>query len=390
MLNRALQICLLTCLVSSLAAQGYSSDFESLTASPAGSLLTGQDGYYVPVAGSIDVNVFTYAGNSLNVPVNPRGGNNFCAGVSQLTNVFSRTQRNVTLPTNSRVYIQYDVLCNYRGTGTPTNNIGSFSLQPSTTSVYTNLVARWPVGATFPPTTWDADVVPGPTNTAVPIALADPAFQNLAVGVWHTLGLTIDLATGNHVDFRITNGVTNVTTVHVPTVPIVLPGQSLPLPTDFRFFAGGSENLFAFDNVTITWGATYDTAGTGCAGSLGVPVLAPASGSLPVLGGTLQVNLGNLPLSLGVMTIGFSNTLAFGSIPLPSSLAGNGFPGCDLLVDPLVTQLLIGAGNTATWNFPIPLSTAYAGIQFFNQGVSVDNAAPGAAFSNAGRGVIGF
>lgn len=385
----ALHICLLSSLTISAAAQGYATDFETFTASAAGTAVTGQDGFYIPVAGSLDCKIYTYAGNVLNVPANPNGGNNFYAGVSQLTNVFARGQRPVTLPANGRVYIQFDILCNYTGTGTPANNIGSFSLQPSTTSVFTNLVARWPTGTTFPPATFDLDIVPGPTATAVPVAIGSPAFQGLAVGVWHTIGQTIDLSTGAHIDFRITNGVTNVTTTFVPPVPIVLPGQGLPTPTDFRFFAGGSENLFAVDNVTITQGASYRTFGAGCAGSLGVPSLAAAPGSSPTIGTTMQVALGNLPLSLAVMATGFSNTVAAGSLPLPFSLASSGFPGCDLLVDPLVTQFLIGSGNAATWNFTIPLDNSFVGMSLFNQGVSLDTTAAGAAFSNGGSMVIG-
>lgn len=241
MRNHALRICLLSTVVPALLAQGYSTDFETLTASSAGTPITGQDGYYVPVAGSLDGLVATYAGNPWGVPANPNGGNNFWAGVSQATNIFARSQRNVTVSTNSRVYVQFDVMCNYLGTATPTNNIGSFSFQPSATNAYVNLVAAWPTGVTFPPATWDANFVPGPTSTAVPIAVPDPAFQNLPVGVWHTWGVTVDFATGAQIDFRITNGATNVTTIYVPPTTMPIPGQGLPLPTDFRFFAGGSE-----------------------------------------------------------------------------------------------------------------------------------------------------
>ena len=50
-------------------------NFESppYNASATGTLLTGQQGWYVPVAGSPDYNAFTYAGNSLGLPVNSTG-----------------------------------------------------------------------------------------------------------------------------------------------------------------------------------------------------------------------------------------------------------------------------------------------------------------------------
>lgn len=379
-------------LATGLSAQFYQSGFETLNASAAGTIVTGQDGYYIPVTGSLDWNVITYTGNALGVPQNTNGGNNFIAGVSQLTNIFARCQRNITLPSSGRVYIQYDVLCNYMGTGTPANNIGSFSFQPSTNATYVNLLARWPVGATAPPPTWDADVVAGTgtIGTTTTVAVGDPAFQNLPVNVWHTWGCTIDMTAGVHVDFRIRNGSTGIWTTFVPTTPVLLPvAGSAILPTDFRFFAGGSENLFAIDNVLIAYGATFNTFGSGCAGSLGVPTLTASGSGSPQIGTTFSIDFNNLPNGVGILTTGFSNTVAFGSVPLPFALAGNGFPGCDLLVDPLVGQFLVGAGNTATWSLAIPNSTSYVGLSFYHQGVALDNVAPFAAFSAGARTLVG-
>lgn len=380
-------------LVGCLTAQ-YQTDFETFTSSAAGTPCAGQDGFYVPaVAGSIDGALYTYAGNPHGVPQNPLGGANFWAGASQGGTALARSQRAFTLPAG-RVYIEFDVCCNYTGTVTPVNNIGSFSFQPSTGSIYVNLVAAWPVGVVFPPTTWDANVISGtatPPTTATTV-LGDPAFQNLAVGVWHRWGCTIDLATGVHVDFRITNGVTGITTVHVPAAPLLLPLSSIgaPLPTDFRFFGGGGlGNVFAIDNFTITYGAEYTTFGAGCPGALGVPTLAASPGSVPGLGTTLSVDLGNLPVGIGIMITGLSNTLAGGSLPLPLSLASVGWPGCDLLVDPLVTSTLVGTGTSATWTLAIPNQASLVGFELFNQGASLDTGPAGLAFSNGGRARVG-
>ena len=86
------------------------------------------------------------------MPANPNGGSHFYAGVSQLvaavTN-FSRAERPVTL-TTAIMSVEFDVCCSYIGVGTPSNNIGSWSLQPSATATYPNILARWPVGATNP------------------------------------------------------------------------------------------------------------------------------------------------------------------------------------------------------------------------------------------------
>lgn len=375
----------------SVLAQGYATDFEAMTASPAGTLITGQDGFYVPVAGSVDGLVFTYANNTLNIPVNPNGGANFFAGVSAGGTAYARAQRPTTFPANGLVYVQFDVLCKYTGTATPTQNIGSFSFQPSTTNVYVNLLARWS-SLVYPPTSWNADFVLGPTLTGTQTVLPDPAFQNLALDVWHTWGTTVDLTTGNHLDFRIRNGVTNTWTIYTPptSAPMPLPGQGAALPLEFRLFAGGTTagNVMAVDNFRIT-GAVYSQYGAGCAGALGVPTLAPAAGSLPRLGTSFAAELGNLPLGFGIVATGFSNTMAFGSLPLPMALDGYGFVGCNLLADPLVTQFVFGAGSTASWPFVLPNDPAYVGLSFFQQGVSVDTGPTGAAFSNGAHLVVG-
>ncbi|HZN38878.1 MAG TPA: hypothetical protein VFD82_08745 [Planctomycetota bacterium] len=382
---------------ASLAAQGYSTNWETFTASAAGTPCAGQDGFYIPaVAGSIDGNIHTYAGNTLGVPVNPNGGANFWGGLSAGGTAFARSQRALTLP-GTKITVDYDVCCNYLGAVVPTNNIGSFSFQPSTNAIYVNLLAAYTPPIAFPPTTWDANVVtrgatpPGTVTTVLP----DPAFQGLAMNVWHHWSVTIDLIAGTHDSFSITNGVTAVTTTHVPATPLLLPiapGIGAPLPTDFRLFAGGTTagNVFAVDNLRITYTATYTTFGTGCPGALGIPTLAAAPGSLPKLGTTLNVNLGNLPFGIGLMITGLSNTLLGGAIPLPFPLAGLGYPGCNLLVDPLLIDTVIGPGTSGTWSFVVPPNPAFAGFTFYNQGASLEAGTPMLAFSNGGTAQLGL
>lgn len=376
---------------AAITAQGYSTDFETFTASATGTPCAGQDGFYVPaVTGTIDGAIYTYAGNSLGILPNPNGGANFYAGVSAGGTAFARSQRTLTLPTG-RILIEYDVACNFVGTVTPTQNIGSVSFQPSATNAHVNFLARWS-SLVFPPTSWNADFVLGPSPTAgTQGPVADPAFQNLALGVWHHWGITVDLVAGVYVDFRITNGVSGITTVYIPPTPLALPGQGLGAgATDFRLFTGGTAagNVFAVDNLRITYGAEYTQFGTGCPGALGVPSLTATS--LPVLGSTLSVTIGNLPVSIAIMITGFSNTLLSGAIPLPFPLAGLGFPGCDLLVDSVSTQTLVGAGNAATWTLGIPSTATLLGAELFNQAGSLDPGPSFLAFSNGGRARLGL
>jgi hypothetical protein len=202
--------------------------------------------------------------------------------------------------------------------------------------------------------------------------------------------VTVDLETGEALDFMIINGTTGIGTFFVPPVPLALPGQGMPTPTDFRFFTGGVDNVFAIDNFSIEILGSYYPFGAGCPGALGVPTLAAAPGSLPVLGSTLTVDLGGLPIGAGLMISGLSNTLLSGAIPLPFPLAGLGFPGCDLLVDPLVLDFVVGAGTTASWSLAIPATPSLAGAEVFNQGASLDPGPVFLTFSNGGRAVLGF
>ena len=379
--------------LASLGAQGYSTDWETFTASAIGTPCAGQDGFYVPaVAGSIDGNIHTYAGNTLGLATNLLGGANFWGGLSAGGTAFARSQRALTLPTGL-IRVEYDVACNYLGTLTPTQNIGSISFQPSATICHVNLLARWTMPIALPPTSWDAGLVIGPSSTAgTQTILPDPAFNNLQLGVWYRWGVTVDLVNGVYVEFSIRDP-NFVTTVYVPPSPLALPGQGLgPGGTDFRLFAGGSNagNVFAVDNVVIAFGASYSTFGTGCPGALGIPTLAAATGSRPILGSVLSVDLGNLPVGVGLMITGLSNTLFGGAIPLPFPLAGFGYPGCDLLVDPLSMETVIGAGTTATWSFSIPYYPPFAGFTFYNQGVSLDTGSTMLKFSNGGTAVVGF
>lgn len=376
-------------LPGSLVAQ-YQTDFEAFTASATGTPCAGQDNFYVPtVAGSIDGAIYTYAGNTLGIPVNPNGGANFWAGLA-ITGGPARSQRMVTVTGAAQMYIEFDICANYLGTAaTPPNNIGSFSFQNSASSTYVNLLARWPT--TIPsPLTWNADYVDA---AGAQVSVPDPAFQNLPVGVWHTWGVTIDFATAQHVDFRITNGATGLTTIYtVPAGTAPLPGSTTfpgVLPTDFRVFAGGADDVMAVDNLVIN-SADYLPFGAGCAGSLGVPTLGRAGKSLPLPGTTFTAELRNLPNNLAILTTGFSNTLLGGAITLPFDLTSAGFPGCNLLVDPSINQFLIGSNNTATWTLSLPPGAQFLGTRFFQQAIVLDTGSPGAAFTNGAIARVGY
>jgi hypothetical protein len=70
-------------LCATVQAQFYTG-FEAppFSGSAAGVVATGQQGWYQPVVGGRDSNIYTYAGNALGLVQNPVGGDQFLGGTS--------------------------------------------------------------------------------------------------------------------------------------------------------------------------------------------------------------------------------------------------------------------------------------------------------------------
>ncbi len=143
-----------------------------------------------------------------------------------------------------------------------------------------------------------------------------------------------------------------------------------------------------YDDCAVGGLAGYGYMGNGCPSSLGISNL--TSSSAPVLGGTLTVDVNNLPLNVAVMALGLSNTSSvFG--PLPVDLTAFGAPGCFGLVSPDSNAVLIGAGGSATYNLNLPNLPALLCTQIFNQAFVIDPAANalGGVLSDAASGILG-
>ena len=154
---------------------------------------------------------------------------------------------------------------------------------------------------------------------------------------------------------------------------------------------GGFNGLELGDTWEFTPGAsaTYTTFGAGCTGTRGIPTLAAQQGSLPRIGQTLSLQIGNAPVQGQIfLFLGFSNTDWTGT-PLPFSLAPFGANGCNVLVSGDQTFLLPNLLGTSVWNASVP---NLPGVQFYNQAFVFDAAANpfGVTASNAGQGVVGL
>lgn len=246
---------LLWAAIAAPALAQYDSGFEGLTASAAGTVLTGQDGYYLP-AGTMNVDflAFTYAGNALSVPAHPNGGDIFIAGTGPGSPTFARAQRDLTYGSGTGTWrIGFDVLALYTGVLPSAQNLGSVSVQPFPGSQSFIALATWSDATTA--TNWDANYIWfDAAGTQLTEAVPNPAFQNLAVGQWYRWETDIDLTTNRILAVRIVDLTTNAVSSHAPA-DRYLEGGTLgsATPTGFRFFAGGgvAGNTLAFDNPSI-------------------------------------------------------------------------------------------------------------------------------------------
>jgi len=233
-------------------AQLYVDDFDSLTATADGTVLTGQDGYFLPngPASDTDFEVYTYAANSLRLPQNPNGGTNFIAGIGQSGGTFERAQRLSGLGTTGIFTYAFDIAATYTGALPSAQNIGSFSLNqgvPGTFSVIN--LARWADPATA--AAWNADFVWFDSAGAqLTEQVPDPNFQNLAIDHWYRWGVTFDMDSKQILEVNLEDLTTGDIFAHNPADRFIRAGA---LPDHHRFFAGGSVpgNTLGYDNPSF-------------------------------------------------------------------------------------------------------------------------------------------
>ena len=139
--------------------------------------------------------------------------------------------------------------------------------------------------------------------------------------------------------------------------------------------------------------ASFATYGTGCPGPTGIPSLTNVPGSVPVLGSQLQLELSNLPTSPFNLPVGFIgfDAQSWNGQPLPLSLTPLGFTGCQVWLAPLLSEVLVNTGGTASWDITIPVNAFALGAHvYFQAAVLAAGWNPGGfVFTNAGDAVIG-
>lgn len=137
--------------------------------------------------------------------------------------------------------------------------------------------------------------------------------------------------------------------------------------------------------------ATYGRYGAGCNGTGGVLTLQAASGSLPVLGATFQLEVSNLGIgALPFLWFGTSKTSWLG-LPLPFDLSPLGATNCSLFTNSDLQFNLMNTGGSATFSTLIPNQPVFSGAVFRNQVIAIDPGANPASIitSNGGEGCVG-
>lgn len=301
-----------TCATSILAIAGsafaqYATGFETadgISASPGGTPLTGQDGYYVPAG--VDYWAMTYAGNAFGVATNPQGGAQFAAGQGLGSPNFSRGQRDITWPAPLAT-MSCDVACLYIGDpGLAANNLGSLSIQPYPGSA--SAIFLFSYADPLNPTSWQATYLAYDANgTAMlaPGAIPGPEWQNLSMNHWYRFKTKVNFTTNQMTEASITDLTTNVTTT-VALTGVYLEGGSAggrPAPTGFRMFSGGSTvgNVVCFDNLDFratSGGCPSDftlTQGGSCPGPMTLSWSGAPTGQKRILYTTNNGNGGVIP-----------------------------------------------------------------------------------------------
>lgn len=242
--------------LASAAHATYYTGFElpQYNASPAGVNLTGQQGWTAsPVAGSLNFNVHTYAGNSYGFVQNPVGGNQFIAGLSGTGP--ARAQIGVGF-SNSTWTVSYDMNAGFNGTLPTAANLGSFSLNHNTLAANTfqgfinllnfNVAANPAAGWKSEFNVFDAAGVA--LNNQSPGAF----FANLKTNNWYRTYVTVDFAAHQILTISIIDLHTGLGSSVNPNGWYLNGGaaSTLPLPDALRAFAGGNAgNITGWDNI---------------------------------------------------------------------------------------------------------------------------------------------
>ncbi len=259
-----------------LASADFSAGFETAegyTGSASGDVLTDQLDWYIPVVDSNDYYVHTYIGNPYSVAFNPYGGQRLAIGASLGAPAYARAQHDHDWSAATEWTVTYDVAGLFTAEPPATHYLASFSLQDSTASRYWQTLIAW--DDLEAPDTWTMTYYgiedDAGTVWAIPGLSAGAAWENLSPNHWYRSSTTFDLETSMVTSVSITD-LTTMETTTVEPEGWYLQGTfaSMPDPTGFRFFTGGTTegNVAAWDNLFIVSTPAFAIGDLNCDGSV--------------------------------------------------------------------------------------------------------------------------
>jgi hypothetical protein len=243
------------------AAAQFQTGFEpadSYVGSDVGTVLTEQNGWYIPSSSDVtfvDFSVFTYDGNALGMPANPAGATQFIGGQGFGAGVSPAAQIDFDWSTQTQWTVEYDFAAHFTGTSPAPVGLGSFSLEPGGTIVGGNFIASNMWADTPGATTWNAMYIVYDANGNQTAALSPgDAWTNLAIDNWYHQSTTIDLSLNMITSVSITDMTTGTTTTVTPDGWYLRPDAQ---PTALRVAVGADGgslpgNVMGFDNLSIT------------------------------------------------------------------------------------------------------------------------------------------
>jgi hypothetical protein len=231
---------------------------DSYVGSDVGTVLTAQNGWYLPASSDLvfsDFSVFTYDGNAFGLPVNPAGATQFIGGQAFGDGTFPAAQLDFDWSAQAQWTVEYDFAAHFTGTLPSPGDLGSFSLQPGGPIVGANFIASNMWADTPGGTTWNAlyIVYDADGNQTAALSPGD-AWTNLAMDNWYHQSTTFDLSLDMITSVSITDLTTGATTTVTPDGWYLRPDVQ---PTALRFFIAAGDgsfpgNVMGFDNLSIT------------------------------------------------------------------------------------------------------------------------------------------
>lgn len=233
----------------------FTTGFEApdYSGSSGGVVVTGQQGWTMP--SGTDQKVYTYQDNALGFVQNPTGGDQFMAGRSPGSSVYARAEHGMDFSGRDVWTMGYDIAALYDNTVTATDNIGSFSLQPSASARSFTAVDQWMDPATH--NAWQINFIVCDAAGTQYSAYQSPgdAWANLQLNHWYRMVTVVDFTTNKIASTTIYDLMAGTHSTFVPDAWYLTGGASpsQPMPTAFRYFVGGNTagNTVGVDNVSL-------------------------------------------------------------------------------------------------------------------------------------------